>query len=648
MDTPTIQAFFICLQICCAMTGMLYPRYSVSRTFIQNIDGLWNFRIDTSESRVRGFDENWFSRPLKQSGPVIPMPVPASYNDITQSKKLRDFVGWAWYDNEFYIPPEFTSKRIVLRIDSAHYNTIVWVNGQEVMQHSGGHLPFETELKNYNTNGPNRMTVAINNTLTPTTLPPGTIEYKNDPIKYPKGYFVQNLQMDFFNYAGIHRSVKVYTTPKVYVDDITIVTDIHGSNGVVSYTVSPNIASMVQSIQVTILDKEGNSVGQSSQPVGQITVHNAKFWWPYTMVNSSNDAAYLYTFKVTLTSTSADIDQYSLPFGIRTVSNTNTQLLINNKPFYCHGVAKHEDSDIRGKGLDYPLIAKDFNLLKWLGANCFRTSHYPYAEEIMDQADQQGIVVIDESPGVGIEQNNFGNESLVHHLNVMDEMIQRDKNRPAVIIWSIANEPKTGLPASEYYFKTILQHVKKSDPTRLVTFVANADYDEEKVAQYNDILCINRYYAWYSDCSHTELINLQLTNDLKAFHNKYNKPIIVTEYGADTIPGYHQDPSFVFTEEFQVEFLQEYHKVFDSLRQEFLVGEMPWNFADFMTIQQIIRVVGNKKGLFTRQRQPKMSAHLIRSRYFNLMQTNTTHHSNIHGHSSVTPKPFLPIIFPVG
>ncbi|XP_062597270.1 beta-glucuronidase-like [Saccostrea cucullata] len=648
MDAPTIQTFLISLQICCVMTGMLYPRYSVSRTFIQNLDGMWNFRIDTSQNRARGFDDNWYSRPLTQSGPVIPMPVPSSYNDITQSKELRDFVGWAWYDKEFYIPPELTSKRIVLRIDSAHYNTIVWLNGQEVMQHSGGHLPFETELKNYNTNGPNRVTVAINNTLTPTTLPPGTIEYKNDPLKYPKGYFVQNLQMDFFNYAGIHRSVKVYTTPKIYVDDITIVTDIHGSNGVVSYTVTPNIASMVQSIKINILDKEGNSVGQSSQPFGQITVHNAKFWWPYTMVDSSNDAAYLYTFKVTLTSTSGDTDQYSLPLGIRTVSNTNTRLLINNKPFYCHGVAKHEDSDIRGKGLDYPLIAKDFNLLKWLGANCFRTSHYPYAEEIMDQADQQGIVVIDESPGVGIEYDNFGNESLAHHLNVMDEMIQRDKNRPAVIIWSIANEPKSGQPESEYYFKTILQHVKKSDPTRLVTFVANADYDEEKAAQYNDILCINRYYAWYSDCSHTEVINLQLTNDLEAFHNKYNKPIIVTEYGADTIPGYHQDPSFVFTEEFQVEFLQEYHKVFDHLRQEFLVGEMPWNFADFMTIQQITRVVGNKKGLFTRQRQPKMSAHLIRSRYFSLMHTNATHSDGIHGHSSVTPKPFQPIIFPVG
>lgn len=620
----------------------------MSRTVFQNIDGMWNFRIDASESRFQGFSEKWYTRPLKQSGPVIPMPVPASYNDITQSKELRDFVGWAWYDNEFYVPPELTTKRVVLRIDSAHYNTIVWVNGQEVMQHFGGHLPFEVELTKYDVQSPNRVTVAINNTLTPTTLPPGTIEYKNDPLKYPKGYFVQNLQMDFFNYAGIHRSVKVYTTPKVYIDDITIVTGIQGTNGVVSYTVKSTPASSAQSVHVVILDREGRSVGESGQSQGQITVHNANLWWPYSMVTSANETAYLYTFKVTLTSNSGVTDQYSLPFGIRTVSATSTQLLLNNKPFYCHGVAKHEDADIRGKGLDFPLIAKDFNLLRWLGANCIRTSHYPYAEEIMDQADQQGVVVIDESPGVGIHKGNFGNESLSHHLQVMEEMIQRDKNRPAVIMWSMANEPQSGLPEAEFYFKTISQFVKKMDPTRLVTFVANADYQEEKAAQYNDILCINRYFAWYSDCSHTELINLQLTNDLQAFHRKYSKPVIVTEYGADTIPGLHQDPSFVFTEEFQVEFLTEYHKVFDRLKKEFLVGEMVWNFADFMTLQQITRVVGNKKGLFTRQRQPKMSAHVMRSRYHGLMHSNATQHSYSQGHATVSSKFTPPVVFPVG
>ncbi|KAK3103666.1 hypothetical protein FSP39_020860, partial [Pinctada imbricata] len=568
---------------------------------------------------------------LSQTGDVIPMPVPASYNDITQDKSLRDFVGWVWYETEFYVPKELTSKRIVLRVDSAHYNTIVvgiWVNGKEIMTHEGGHLPFEEDLFLgwLTSEGPNRLTVAVNNTLSPTTLPPGSIEYKTNTNRYPPGYFVQNLQMDFFNYAGIHRSVKLYTTPKVYISDITLVTDFNANMGSVKYTITATItasstSSNLNSVSVIVKDKDGQEVSKGNSLQGTLLIQNPNLWWPWTMNKTS--PAYMYIFQVMIISSTGEKDVYTLPFGIRTVSVTNTQLLINKQPFYCHGAAKHEDSDIRGKGLDYSLIAKDFNLLKWLGANCIRTSHYPYAEEIMDQCDRQGIVVIDESPGVGIRmRNNFGNVSLAHHLKVMEEMIQRDKNRPSVIMWSIANEPDSTLPQAVPYFKSL-------DPTRPVTFVANADFNTDRVAQYVDVLCVNRYYAWYSDCSHTELIQRQLNYDLHGWHNKFNKPVIITEYGSDTVAGFHQDPSFVFTEEFQVEFMNEYHKAFDSMRGKFLVGEMVWNFADFMTIQQITRVVGNKKGVFTRQRQPKMAAHLLRARYQRLINSTDTFISDI-------------------
>ncbi|KAK3104786.1 hypothetical protein FSP39_010062 [Pinctada imbricata] len=603
---------------------MLYPRQTWARAFIHDLTGMWNFRADDSVSRRQGFDEQWYLHSLSKTGKVIPMPVPSSYNDITQDKGLRDFVGWAWYDTEFYFPRELLNKRIVLRLDSVHYNAIVWVNGQEIMRHDGGHLPFEGEILGHqlSVDDLNRITVAVNNTLTPTTLPPGEIIYENDTNRYPPGYFVQKLQMDFFNYAGIHRSVKIYTTPKVYVNDITLVTDYKDDKGFVNFniTTSTSSPSDLRSIDVVVRDAYDHVVGKAGNLKGTIDIPNPNLWWPWTMNTSS--PAYLYKFEVTIVTKDGEKDNYLLPFGIRTINVTNTQLLINDRPFYCHGVAKHEDSDIRGKGLDFPLIAKDFNLLKWLGTNCIRTSHYPYAEEIMDQCDRQGIVVIDECPGVGItKKNNFGPVSLSHHLKVMEELVQRDKNRPSVIMWSTANEPDSALPEAVAYFRPILEHTKALDPTRPVTFVANQDVNKELVSQYVDVICINRYNAWYTDCSHTELIQRQLGNDLHKWHGKFNKPIIVAEYGADTIAGLHQDPSFVFTEEYQIEFMNEYHQVFDSLRGDFLVGEMVWNFADFMTKQEIIRVVGNKKGVFTRQRQPKMSAHLLRSRYYKIINS---------------------------
>uniref|UniRef100_A0AC11EIM6 Uncharacterized protein n=1 Tax=Ovis aries TaxID=9940 RepID=A0AC11EIM6_SHEEP len=174
-------------------------------------------------------------------------------------------------------------------------------------------------------------------------------------------------------------------------------------------------------------------------------------------------------------------DFYTLPVGIRTVAVTESQFLINGKPFYFQGVNKHEDADIRGKGFDWPLLVKDFNLLRWLGANAFRTSsHYPYAEEVLQLCDRYGIVVIDESPGVGIALvESFSNVSLQHHLEVMEEMIRRDKNHPAVVMWSVANEPASFLKPAGYYFKTLIAHTKALDPSRPVTFVTNTNYEAD-------------------------------------------------------------------------------------------------------------------------------------------------------------------------
>ncbi|KAH3883054.1 beta-glucuronidase-like [Dreissena polymorpha] len=606
------------------LPGMLYPRDSESRS-VRHLDGMWDFLIDTSPSRNLSFQQQWYSHPLRMFGEVMTIPVPASYNDITIDKQVRDFVGWAWYERTYYVDKNWDQERIVLRIDSAHYNSIVWVNGNQVMTHEGGHLPFEADVTSQLTiGGTNRVTVALNNTLTPTTLPPGTIQYQSDTNKYPPGYFVQNLQMDFFNYAGIHRHVTLYTTPKsAYIEDIDIRTSFQGSTGTVNYTIyNAGQIGFVQ-VRVDVIDKDGNSVAHSNQAQDTLTIRNANLWWPYTMNSSS--PGYLYKLQVSVTSQShSEKDIYRQPFGIRTVRVTATQLFINDRAFYCQGINKHEDADIRGKGLDYALIARDFEMLRWLGVNCFRTSHYPYAEEIMDMADQTGIVVIDESPGVGIvNDNNFSNKSLEHHKAVMSEMFQRDKNRPAVIFWSVANEPKSTNPLAENYFREVIEHVRSLDASRPVTFACNQNYANDTVVQFVDVILVNRYMAWYSDVSHTELIQRQLEYDLRGWHAKFNKPLIVSEYGADTIAGFHQEPSFVFTEEYQVEFLQEYHTTFDKLRGEFFVGEMPWNFADFMTVQGITRVVGNKKGLLTRQRQPKASAHLIRDRYMRMITGNT-------------------------
>uniref|UniRef100_A0A2K5R7X3 Glucuronidase beta n=1 Tax=Cebus imitator TaxID=2715852 RepID=A0A2K5R7X3_CEBIM len=550
--------------------GMLYPRESPSRER-KSLDGLWSFRADFSDTRRRGFEEQWYRRPLRESGPTLDMPVPSSFNDISQDWRLRHFVGWVWYEREVTLPERWTQDlrtRVVLRIGSAHSYAIVWVNGVNTLEHEGGYLPFEVDISSLVQVGPLsshlRVTIAINNTLTPSTLPPGTIRYMTDASRYPKGYFVQNTDFDFFNYAGLQRSVLLYTTPTTYIDDITVTTGVQQD-----------------SVRLT---------AQTS--VGPVS------------------------------------DFYTLPVGIRTVAVTESQFLINGKPFYFHGVNKHEDSDIRGKGFDWPLLVKDFNLLLWLGANAFRTSHYPYAEEVLQMCDRYGIVVIDECPAVGLVlPQHFSNTSMNHHMRVMEELVRRDKNHPAVVMWSVANEPASSLESAGYYFKMVITHTKALDPSRPVTFVTNSNYAADKGAPYVDVICVNSYYSWYHDYGHLELIQLQLGTQFENWYKTYHKPIIQSEYGAETIVGFHQDPPLMFSEEYQKALLEQYHLGLDEKRGKYVVGELIWNFADFMTNQTPQRVLGNKKGIFTRQRQPKAAAFLLRERYWKIANETRYPHS---------------------
>ncbi|XP_053130817.1 beta-glucuronidase [Hemicordylus capensis] len=604
--------------------GMLYPRESPSRE-LKDLGGLWSFRADRSVGRDAGFREQWFKQPLRQSGPVMDMPVPASFNEITQDPSLRRFVGWVWYEKEVFPPARWilneAGTRVVLRIGSAHYYSIVWVNGVQVTEHEGGHLPFEAEISRLLQDAPGepcRITIAVNNTLTPQTLPPGTVQFFKDESMYPKGYFVQNTRFDFFNYAGIHRPVVLYTTPSAYIDDITVTTEVAGNIGLVQYLISVR-GSPRYSLVLTLRNRDGVAVAMGQGSAGELKVSEPALWWPYLM---NEQPGYLYSLEVVLSAEAGgDIseDRYTQPVGIRTVHVTSTQFLINGKPFYFHGVNKHEDADIRGKGLDWSLVVKDFNLLRWLGANSFRTSHYPYAEEIMELCDAYGIVVIDECPGVGMRDvANFGNKSLQHHLVVMEELIRRDKNRPSVVMWSVANEPASELALAAYYFKTVIAHTKSIDPTRPVTFVSNANYAQDKGAPYVDVICVNSYFSWYHDPGHLEVIRLQLNSQFENWYRTHQKPIIQSEYGADAVAGLHTDPPLMFSEEYQTALLKEYHAVLDQKRKEYVIGELIWNFADFMTEQGTTRVVGNKKGIFTRQRQPKAAAFLLKERYWKL------------------------------
>ena len=609
--------------------GLLYPAESETRQ-VRQLDGIWSFRLDEAGA---GESEKWYALPNLPE-PTIPMPVPASYNDVTQNVTIHRHIGWVWYARDFHI--HVTAPRWVLRFQAAHYESRVWVNGQSAVNHSGGHLPFEADITPFLPAGVNtsrvHVVVAINNTLTPTTLPPGELHIHNPTYRELETPF------DFFNYAGIDRSVVLYSTAKSYIDDIGIETQSidfdsqHvAQSATLNYTVTIGGAqSNALRVLVQLIDATGVIVANNSDSQSRFVVENPHLWEPCGMnyTHPCTEESYLYTLQVTLYNEGAfndPVDVYRINHvGIRTIRLTDSKFLVNERPFYFHGANAHEDSDIRGKGFDHVILAKHFNLYGWLHGNSFRTSHYPYAEEFYHMADRYGIAIIGETPAVGLRKPNyFSAATLAHHKQVVTEMISRDRNHPAVLMWSLANEPLSEAPEAEAYFSAVANFTRPLAAGRPITYVISASYSGDRGIQFFDMICINRYFAWYSQSGRLDQIPSLVTEELANWRQRFpTKPILMSEYGADTVPGLHSDPPFMFTEDYQRDFYLAYHASFDNVSsiihpdRGFFVGELPWNMFDFATDQSVTRVGGlNRKGLFTRQRQPKAAAFIIKNRY---------------------------------
>ncbi len=592
---------------------MLRPQTSASRELL-NLDGIWDFKVDFKDE---GFAKNWASKPLETD---LDIAVPSSYNDLFTSVEIREHVGWVWYQRKVRVPRGWASERIMVRLDAATHAGVVFVNGKQVAEHVGGYMPFEADVTDLVSAGQEfTLTIAVSNVLTNETIPPGRVVTRDN------GKQQQTYLHDFYNYSGLARSVWLYSVPAVRVDDVTVVTDFAGSVGSVSYLTQIE-GHTSESVEVSLTDEDGKVVATASGASGNLTIQNVKLWHPGN--------AYLYRMTVSVKRGSELVDEYSLNVGVRTVKVDGAKFLINNEPFYFTGFGMHEDHVVKGKGHDNAFLVNDFELLKWVGANSFRTSHYPYAEEVMDYADRHGIVVIDETAAVGLNQSftsmfggpklpTFGPETANDKtqaalLQAVRELIARDKNHPSVVLWSITNEAETGIPEAVDFFKPAFDLVRELDPTRPHTYInlMTEPFGKCLVAPLADVICLNRYWGWYEDHFDLENAQLHMENELKGWTEKYNVPFIITEYGADTLAGAHSIHNLPWSEEYQAQYLAINHAAFDKFPA--VVGEHVWNFADFQTKPGIFRVLGNKKGAFTRDRQPKAAAHALRARWTKL------------------------------
>lgn len=575
---------------------MLYPQSNASRTVL-DLSGVWNFRLSENE-------------------PWQNIAVPASYNDQSPDPRFRAHAGLAWYKTPVTVPAIFAGQRLALRFDAVTHSARVFMNGELLCTHRGGYLPFEADITDKVTPGETfTLEIEVDNRINHSTLPIGTegataFFGSDNPgitsveagkrLQQEKG--INLPAFDFFNYAGINRPVRLCAMPKAYIQDVMLVPAISGD---VRYSVKTAGNGLVK---IEVLDANGQIVAVAEGAEGTLHIDNPNLWEPYPGI------PYLYTARILFGE-----DRYDQTFGVREVKVEGTKFLINGKPFHFHGPCKHEDSAFHGRGLDQVLNMTDINLYHWLHANCFRTSHYPYAEEMYALCDREGIVIVDETPVVGMwADENYGWDLADYHKQVIRDMIARDKNHPCVVIWSLGNEPSTDTyPQKAYdYWWPMYELAHELDPqNRPVTLVGCQNiYERDLIVRAMDIVFFNRYYGWYNLSGDLETAKYAMRMELDWWADK-GKPMVIGEYGADTIAGLHGAVPEMFTEEYQVEYYKAINECLDE--REFIVGEMPWNFADFSTCQGPMRVGGNRKGLFSRDRRPKMAAHYFRARWEN-------------------------------
>ncbi len=562
---------------------------------MRHLSGKWDFRPDPQNQGTR---KRWFRGFTKDRAITIP----ASWNE--QYKDLRDYLGPAWYQTRFDWPGSHQNKGIFIRFGSVNYLAQVWLNGFKLGQHEGGHLPFVLEVTRLIKKKGNLLVVRAEGFLKPDRVPPGNVP--PGPLDSFNNNFNPPASFDFFPFCGIQRPVILFSVPNESIQDVTVTTEISGNTGLVqvkSLATNAKDSALRVSLEGFGFKATREVPIQSGGCTAFLKIPKAKFWAP--------SSPHLYQLKVELRRADKTIDQIKLLVGIRTIKINKNKILLNGKPIFLKGFGRHEDFPGKGRNLPPSALAKDYRNMRWVGANSFRTTHYPYSDEDMAMADRLGFLVIDETPAVGLF---FKKEGLARRLKLCrqftKEMIDRDKNHPSVVMWSLANEPHSKRAAAQGFFKNLAQLARSLDQTRPVTLVSYLGTSENSF-RFLDLVCVNRYFGWYTEPGDLDKAIPRLSRDLDAIHRKFKKPLLVTEFGADAIPGSHANPPIMFSEEYQEAMISRYIELMN--KKPYIAGTHVWNLCDFRTAQATHRPNSmNYKGVFTRDRRPKLAAHLLR------------------------------------
>ena len=510
--------------------------------------------------------------------------VPGDWN--SQKENLFYYEGSLWYKKSFNIENYDSSKRYYLHFGAVNYRADVYVNGKKLGMHLGGFTPFNFEMTNLVKAQDNFVIVRVDNKRAADEVP--------------------TLNTDWWNYGGITRDVTIYELQSTFIEDYSLQLDKTNDkllNGYVQLNgvkkANSNILVMIPELKLSKTYKTDDKGFVTFQmPINKLTK------W-----SDVNPKLYNVTFK-------SGEDAISDKIGFRQITTKGTDILLNGRKIFLKGICSHEENPMRG-GRAYSLEDARM-LLNWakeLGCNFMRLAHYPHNENMVRLADEMGILLWEENPVYWtIQWKNPDTYKKAEQQ--LREVISRDKNRASVIIWSMANET----PQSDARFNFLSKLAKTTrelDNTRLIS-AALEDHEKsedenvmvvnDKFAEVVDILSFNQYYGWYGG-SVENIKNIRWEVDI-------DKPIIISEFGAGALQGYHADELTRWSEEFQDLLYRESLPTLAKIPQ--LSGIAPWILADFRSPRRILSPYQegwNRKGLISETGNKKKAFYTLQKFY---------------------------------
>ena len=492
--------------------------------------------------------------------------VPGDWN--TQRESLLFYEGAVWYKRSFDypLPPH---KRLFLHFGAVNYQASVYLNGEELGSHQGGFTPFDFEITSRVKPTNNFLVVRVDDRRGKDQVPTDNT--------------------DWWNYGGITRPVTLVEVPETFLQDYLLQLE-RGSSQGISGRLQLSGPQLQQKVTIRIPELKFEKSIQTD------STGRAEFSFPANPSLWSPDNPKLYRVEI-----DGETDQVSEDIGFRSIEVRGQDILLNGSPVFLRGVSLHEESPMHpGRAWSREDARILLTWAKELGCNFVRLAHYPHNENMVRMADQMGLMVWEEVPVYWTIQ--WENPETLHNAeNQLSEAISRDHNRASVVIYSVANETPIS-EARNRFLRELIHHVHSADPTRLVSAALQAgekDEGDRATIQINDpiatdldVMGNNEYIGWY--------VRTPADADVTTWVSRYNKPLIMSEFGGDALFGYHGDASTRWTEEYQENLYR--HQIAMLKRIPFLRGTSPWVLKDFRSPRRTLprfEDYFNRKGLIS-------------------------------------------------